>query len=634
MDITNLKLLYKLYESTHSIVNKGNEKDSINDFMQLCSNLCRADSWLAVYNNTHDDELRCIGKKGVYGCKKSLLIDVLPLLFQSSALDLLGQAATKIIIALDEIDLDKQLSSSFYANIELTEQESVFLIFFRKAANQDFCKDDLKDFSVLRDFIELFLKSLVSSSQSDKFVTELRSQVRRQNIWMEALSWINQAEVTETEEHSTEEFYQGLLFQLSTLMHVDAATIFEVQNDGPSLVPLDGHGKLKVHVELIKLVERVRKDEKLRRHSFWISDSSNAQQLDLLGYSQVVLLPLFLQKNLSYIVCVVKKKEKFDTNDMAIGRLFSEGVEKIIERRWLLGSINEHVLALQAEKEEQKSLIAQLNEMQGQVLQNEKMASIGQLAAGVAHEINNPVGYFSSNLGSLTSYIKEIFELLECYQNLEKLCPKDSLELIKVNQMKEEVDVSFLKEDIEDLLSESLEGVTRVREIVQNLKDFSHVDEAEWQTADIHQGLDSTLNIVANELKYKAEIVKDYAEIPNIECMPSQLNQVFMNMLVNAGHAIEKQGTITIRTKQKDSETIIVEFSDSGKGIKEEDISRIFEPFFTTKPIGKGTGLGLSLSYGIIDKHSGKLSVVSKLGVGTTFRIELPVHQSEKKADC
>ena len=174
------------------------------------------------------------------------------------------------------------------------------------------------------------------------------------------------------------------------------------------------------------------------------------------------------------------------------------------------------------------------------------------------------------------------------------------------------------------MLSESMGGMQRVKRIVQDLKDFSHVDTAEVQSANLEQGMDSTLNVVWNELKYKAEVIKEYGGIPNIVCIPAQLNQVFMNLLVNAGQAIEEHGRITIRTGQ-DEGNVWVEVEDTGKGIKPEHLERIFDPFFTTKPVGSGTGLGLSLSYGIVKKHGGRIEVKSELGKGTMMRVLLPI---------
>ena len=285
---------------------------------------------------------------------------------------------------------------------------------------------------------------------------------------------------------------------------------------------------------------------------------------------------------------------------------------------------------LQIEKKDHQELITQLKEAQEQLLQSEKMASIGQLAAGVAHEINNPVGYISSNIGSLQDYVKNIFKVIETYEQCEQDLSPGNAE--KINKIKDEVNLDYLKEDITDLVTESMEGVERVKKIVQDLKDFSHVDEAEWQWANLHTGLVSTLNIVNNELKYKAEVIKEFGEIPEVECIVSQLNQVFMNLLVNAAHAIEEFGKITIATELKDEDTVSVKIGDNGKGMDEETIRRIFDPFFTTKPIGKGTGLGLSLSYGIIQKHHGNISVKSKPGEGTTFLVDIPIRQPEAQA--
>jgi signal transduction histidine kinase len=268
---------------------------------------------------------------------------------------------------------------------------------------------------------------------------------------------------------------------------------------------------------------------------------------------------------------------------------------------------------------QQQSLNKRLEEANNQLLQSEKMASIGQLAAGVAHELNNPIGFVHSNLGTLDGYLHDLMSIISAYEK----AAGDPVEAVK--RVMDECDYAFLKEDIFSLLSESKDGLGRVRKIVQDLKSFSRVGEQEWQEADLHQGLDSTLNIVWNELKYKCKVVKEYGDIPHIHCMISQLNQVFMNLLVNAGHAIETQGTITIRTSLAAENQVCVEVSDTGKGISPEHITRIFEPFFTTKPVGKGTGLGLSLSYGIVQRHGGHIEVKSQPGVGSTFRVLLPV---------
>jgi two-component system, NtrC family, sensor kinase len=285
--------------------------------------------------------------------------------------------------------------------------------------------------------------------------------------------------------------------------------------------------------------------------------------------------------------------------------------------------------ALQAEMAERKHL-------EGQLVQSEKLASIGQLAAGVAHEINNPIGYIFSNFGTLEDYLGKLFEMLAAYEAAEgNVGPPEAA--ARLRRLREEVELEFLKEDIPVLMRESRQGIVRVRQIVQDLKDFSRVDSSQdFQPADLHHGIDSTLNVVANEVKYKADVVKEYGVLPDVVCLPSQINQVVMNLVVNAAQAMgETRGRIVIRTGvAADHETVWLEVADTGSGIPPDTLKRIFEPFFTTKPVGKGTGLGLSLSYGIVQKHHGRIDVDSVPGQGTTFRVTLPVHQPATPVDA
>ena len=285
--------------------------------------------------------------------------------------------------------------------------------------------------------------------------------------------------------------------------------------------------------------------------------------------------------------------------------------------------VQELLLANEALKE----LNGKLSQAQSKLVQSEKLASIGQLAAGVAHEINNPIGYIFSNFGTLEKYLGDLFEMLAAYEVAEAELA-DTPTAARLRELRAQIELDFLKQDIPTLMAESKEGITRVRKIVQDLKDFSRVDaHQEWSWANLHQGIDSTLNIVNNEIKYKAEVVKEYGTLPEVWCLPSELNQVFMNLLVNAAHAITaERGTITIRSgSDAAAATVWIEVVDNGCGIPKEDLGRIFDPFFTTKPVGQGTGLGLSLSYGIVRKHHGQLDVRSEPGAGTTFRVTLPV---------
>ena len=269
-----------------------------------------------------------------------------------------------------------------------------------------------------------------------------------------------------------------------------------------------------------------------------------------------------------------------------------------------------------------------LKSAQDQLLQSEKMASIGQLAAGVAHEINNPIGYVHSNLGTLRDYTRNLFQLLTSYEAALAEAPIADAKRRELDDLRGRLEIDFLAQDLPQLVSESAEGIERVRKIVQDLKDFSHVGAGDaWETVDLHRGLDSTLNIVWNEIKYKAEVTKEYGNLPPVQCLPSQLNQVYMNLLVNAAQSMRSRGAIRIATGTRD-DCVWVKISDTGSGIPEANIPRLFDPFFTTKPVGQGTGLGLSLSYGIVKKHNGRIDVESQVGVGTTFTIVLPIVQA------
>jgi len=313
----------------------------------------------------------------------------------------------------------------------------------------------------------------------------------------------------------------------------------------------------------------------------------------------------------------------------------SEMMATVQEKTASLARYQEHLEQLVAERtaeltsanEAMKESHREVEEAHQHVLHSEKLASIGQLAAGVAHEINNPVGFVNANLGVLDGYFKDLLRLIGTYEQYEALLRDHPAATQEIAAVRQAVELDYVKEDAAALLSETKDGLERVKKIVQALKEFSHVGETDWRYADLHHGIDSTLNVVWNELKYKAEVLKDYGQLPEIECLPSELNQVFMNLLVNAGHAIAERGVITLRTGTEES-GVWIEVADTGSGIDAKHVQHIFDPFFTTKPVGQGTGLGLSLSYGIVKKHHGSIEVSSEVGRGTTFRIHLPVTQA------
>lgn len=254
--------------------------------------------------------------------------------------------------------------------------------------------------------------------------------------------------------------------------------------------------------------------------------------------------------------------------------------------------------------------VTEIHQSREQLMQSDKLAAIGTLAAGVAHEINNPIGYVNSNLNTMKKYLTRVTKFVGSAKDVDK----EELE-----------DINEIIADFKDAVDESIEGTSRVKKIVADLKSFSRVDRAEMEYTDVNEGINSTLNIVWNELKYKCKVEKEFGELPDLYCIPNQLNQVFMNLLINAGHAIKgDDGLVKIKT-WADSKHIYVSIKDNGCGISEKNQKKIFEPFFTTKEVGKGTGLGLSLVFDIIKRHNGSIDVQSEVGVGSEFTITLPI---------
>ncbi|HSX59558.1 MAG TPA: ATP-binding protein [Tahibacter sp.] len=296
--------------------------------------------------------------------------------------------------------------------------------------------------------------------------------------------------------------------------------------------------------------------------------------------------------------------------------------------RQLKGEVQERMAAvaeLKVRNEDLEALNQRMATTQARLLQSEKMASIGQLAAGIAHEINNPITFVRSNLHSLANYLTDLVAVMKAYEDVAS-AREDGAERRKLAELKRSTDIGNVLDDIPPLIAESSDGLSRVEKIVKDLKKFSNVDRSAWQFIDLHDSIDTTLSVAAHEITTKADVVREYGTLPPVACLPGQINQVFLNLLINAAQSHTGRGTITIRTG-RDGDAVWVQIEDTGNGIPADHLARIFDPFFTTKKAGVGPGLGLSVSYNIVQQHGGTLDVTSEVGKGSTFTVRLPIDE-------
>ncbi|MDQ1636771.1 MAG: two-component system, NtrC family, sensor kinase [Pyrinomonadaceae bacterium] len=302
-------------------------------------------------------------------------------------------------------------------------------------------------------------------------------------------------------------------------------------------------------------------------------------------------------------------------------------VERALERRALQRTARIYKTDLERQNIELANSKAELERLQAQLVQNEKMASLGQLAAGVAHELNNPAGFIYGNMDILAGYLKSLELLFEAWDSI-KVGGEYSASLDAVET---KINYTTLRRELSLILADCREGAARICDVVKNLRLFSRLDEAEFKSVDINEGISSTLRLLSQYYSAGSIVLeKHFGNLPLVDCYASQLNQVWMNLLVNAAQAVGDSGQVTIETKLEGNQIVVV-IADTGSGIPDEQISKIFDPFFTTKPVGVGTGLGLSTSYGIVEKHCGTISVRSKLDQGTTFTVQIPVRQATHK---
>lgn len=366
------------------------------------------------------------------------------------------------------------------------------------------------------------------------------------------------------------------------------------------------------------------------KNSHWIKDISQDQNFP----RQTQLVNLNVKSAFAIPVIV-------NSEIIAVTEFFAEKITEIDESLMATVTAGAKQLGTFLERHETQKQLREnfeaLKQTQLQLVQSEKMASLGTIAAGVAHEINNPISFILTNTEMLATYSQSIKKVLSAYQELDHCLlekrAKDLPALIAtINRIKEEEDIEYITHDCDLIAKETLTGILRIKDIVQGLKTFSRVDEAERKEADINECIEVTLKVIWNELKYKCSLEKSLVDLPKITCYPGQLVQVFTNLLLNASQAIEERGTIAIHTSI-DSDYVCITFSDTGKGIDPKNVKNIFNPFFTTKPVGQGTGLGLSISYGIIQKHGGSIDVESTVGKGTKFIIKLPIKDQSSHTD-
>ena len=302
-------------------------------------------------------------------------------------------------------------------------------------------------------------------------------------------------------------------------------------------------------------------------------------------------------------------------------------VERALERRKLLRDGKRYKKDLEKQNKELARRKAELERLQAQIVHTEKMASLGQLAAGIAHELNNPAGFIYGNMDVLRACATGLERLLKFYDN----APLPALLSAEINAIKKEIDYENSLDDLRSIIADCHGGAERIRDVVQNLRLFSRLDEAEFKKVDLHEGLESTIRLLSQYFGIGSIVLeRDYTHLPPVDCYAGQLNQVWMNLLVNAAQSIAREGKVRVATR-RENDTAIVSISDTGSGIAPEHLNKIFDPFFTTKRVGEGTGLGLSITYGIIERHGGSINIDSHMEKGTTFTVALPINATRRR---
>jgi len=408
---------------------------------------------------------------------------------------------------------------------------------------------------------------------------------------------------------SIKEIGDRILIALTDTMGVEKAMVLLLDNETGTLRPTGSRGdwdEEALHTEIAAdhpIVTYLLARRALSRLDFDDETDLEVREAcrDVFDTLEIeILVPILFGLDLLGVIAAGRKisGDRIGVDDRQLLRTLANQSAIALENAKAYDEIASLNATLEARVEERT---AELRDAQAQLVQSEKMASLGQLVAGIAHELNNPIGFVHANLQLMDEYVR-------------KLIASGGVG----------PDAQRAREALAKLLSRSREGTSRVKKIVEDLRTFSRVDQAELQEVDVHDGLDRTISLIEPRLKDGIQVERDYGRLPKIRCYAGQLNQVFMNLLINACDALGKHGTIRVRTRPSEL-GVRIEIEDDGPGIPPEIQSRIFDPFFTTKPVGKGTGLGLSISHGIIERHGGRIFVESEPGRGTRFVIELPL---------
>lgn len=616
---------FKAYQYISELCSDKNFASRSAEFIEMICSAYRADQSIVVHSSL---DVTVYSRLGTVETTQDSLTQYLPMLFDSYPYTRFSDEELQGITSDFEAFSDLSICDGYYYSFTVEPGESIWILLFNEESSGVFSEKTTDSNTQVSEIIEQFFTLTKLGNEDGSILTALQGQKKQQSIWLESLDWLNSHGKQKLSKEQLSEFYGTSLYQLKLLANAEFSASFRVNTERRALQNVSTEDAVEGLYD--KVMEIIKSG--FPWDTWSTSDSLYELTVEMDGMAPgvgiLLIFPIFIQKKVKRLLCMGLSIPLGDS-ERKIVKLFTEGLNNIVERNYFQGALSKSIKLVLEEKEEQGKLIEQLEETKDQLFQQEKLASIGQLAAGVAHEINNPVGYVSSNINTLNRYIDGLFDVLSVYQSQETSLPAETRK--QLDDLKSELDFDDYRDDIAEIISESKEGVSRVKQIVGDLKDFSHVSESDWQFANLASGIESTLNIVHNELKFKATVIKEFDDIPEVECVLSRINQVVMNLLVNASHAIDEKGVITIRLFSLDDDYVCIEVEDTGHGIDEANLAKLFDPFFTTKPVGEGTGLGLSLSYSVAETHGGELSVRSVVDEGTTFRLRLPVRQNALK---